>query len=126
MEPIRVPRPPKEAFNKHRPMSDLIRKQVEHFKHLEHKLPEHVRKMLPQHHIATEDDAARYIGPMTALLRSQAAPPGRPEPVAKPKRELRAAAGVSIAAAAEKPKREASTKSKAAKKSTTPRKGKKR
>jgi len=35
MEPIRVPRPPAEAFNKKRRVSDLIRAQVNHFKHVE-------------------------------------------------------------------------------------------
>jgi hypothetical protein len=71
MEPILVPGPPKAAFNKNRRMSDLIRKQIEHFKHLEEKLPPEVRATLPQHNLITEDDAARYIGPMTRLLRSR-------------------------------------------------------
>ena len=43
MEPILVPGPPKEAFRKLRPVSDLIRSQVNHFKHLEAKLPAEVR-----------------------------------------------------------------------------------
>lgn len=68
MEEIVVPGPPKEAFNKHRRVSDLIKKQVEHFKHLEHKFPPEQRAGLPQHAIATEDDAARYIAAMTRLL----------------------------------------------------------
>ncbi len=37
MEPIHVPGPPKEAFNKNRPISDLIRAQVNHLKHVEAK-----------------------------------------------------------------------------------------
>ena len=79
MEPIAVPSPPKAAFNKHRPMSDLIKKQVEHFKHVEERLPAEVRSTLPKHAIRTEDDAARYIAPMTRLLLSRqakAAPKG--------------------------------------------------
>ena len=35
MEPIHVPGPPKEAFNKNRRVSDLIRAQVNHLKHIE-------------------------------------------------------------------------------------------
>lgn len=70
MEPIRVPAPPKQAFNKHRRMSDLIRKQVHHFKHLEQKLPDEVREQIPQHHVVTENDAAQYIAAMTKLLLS--------------------------------------------------------
>ena len=34
---IHVPPPSREAFNKFRPMSDLIKSQVKHFKHLEEK-----------------------------------------------------------------------------------------
>jgi hypothetical protein len=104
MEPILVPGPPKEAFDKNRRMSDLIRKQIEHFKHLEEKLPPDVRATLPQHRIVTEDDAARYIAPMTRLLRTRAkaalaakAPIPMP-PLARPRQkdqalDLAAAAG---------------------------------
>jgi hypothetical protein len=73
MDPIHVPGPPKEAFNKNRRVSDLIRAQVNHLKHIESKLPPSLRQGIPQHPIVTEDDAARYIAPMTRLLRSQAA-----------------------------------------------------
>jgi hypothetical protein len=103
MEPILVPGPPKAAFNKNRRMSDLIRKQIEHFKHLEEKLPPEVRATLPQHNLITEDDAARYIGPMTRLLRSRttaaATPPLQmPQPPA-PGRDQQSQ-GLDLAAAA--------------------------
>jgi hypothetical protein len=71
MEPILVPGPPKQAFNKQRRMSDLIKAQVKHFKHLEEKLAPELRRSLPQHPIISEDDAARYIAPMTKLLLSR-------------------------------------------------------
>jgi hypothetical protein len=71
MEPILVPGPPKEAFNKNRRVSDLIRAQVNHLKHIEAKLPANLRQGIPQHPIVTEDDAAQYIAPMTRLLRAQ-------------------------------------------------------
>ena len=103
MEPIRVPAPPKSAFNKHRRVSDLIRKQVNHFKHLEHKLPEHLRSTIPQHHIATEDDAARYIAPMTELLLSHSLAAPQPSPAvntALKKAPTRASPALSLAAAA--------------------------
>jgi hypothetical protein len=51
-------------------MSDLIKAQVKHFKHLEEKLSQHERQAIPQHRIATENDAALYIAAMTRLLRS--------------------------------------------------------
>ena len=74
MESILVLSVPKEAFNKHRRISDLVRKQVEHFKHIEEKLPTDVRENLPQHAIITEDDAARYIAAMTTYLLSRPQP----------------------------------------------------
>jgi hypothetical protein len=106
MEPIRVPGPPKAAFNKQRPMSDLIKAQVRHFKHLEHKLAPESRTAIPQHHIITEDDAARYIAPMSRLLRSGSAASAAVAPFpAKPSAEVPPAAsqarGLSIAATAD-------------------------
>jgi len=79
MEPIPIPGVPREAFNKHRLISDLVQKQVEHFKHIEDKLPADVRAKLPQHEILTENDAARYISAMTNYLLSRP----RPKQVAK-------------------------------------------
>lgn len=80
MEPIHVLAPPKEAFNKNRRISDLIRAQINHLKHIEYKLPEGLRQAIPQHPIVTENDAALYIAAMTRLLRAQpvaaAAPDG--------------------------------------------------
>jgi hypothetical protein len=113
MEPILVPGPPKAAFNKNRRMSDLIRKQIEHFKHLEEKLPPEVRATLPQHNLITEDDAARYLGPMTRLLRSRttaaATPPLQmPQPPA-PGRDQQSQ-GLDLAAGAT-PERAAAKKS---------------
>lgn len=70
MEPIRVPAPPKSAFNKHRRMSDLIKAQVQHLKHVEEKLPVQSRAALPKHNIVSEQDAALYIAAMTRLLSS--------------------------------------------------------
>lgn len=106
MEPIRVPGPPKAAFNKQRPMSDLIKAQISHFKHLEHKLPPESRTAIPQHRIITEDDAARYIAPMSKLLLSGSATSAAVTPFdAKPRTKVPVAArklgGLSIAATAD-------------------------
>ena len=130
MEPIRVPAPPKSAFNKHRRVSDLIRKQVNHFKHLEDKLPEHLRSRIPQHHVVTEDDAARYIAPMTRLLLSQpvaAQQPSPAVPITAKKGPKAAPRTLSLAAAAEPSAKYPSPSSKARKKATgSKRKGKKK
>ena len=130
MDPIRVPAPPKEAFNKHRRVSDLIRKQVNHFKHLEHKLPEQLRAGIPQHHIVTEDDAARYIAPMTALLQSSSHEVPQPSPAATSpgKKAAKARAhSLALAAASEPPPKPLSRGSKSAKNAAgNSRKGKKK
>ena len=110
MEPIRVPHPPPEAFNKNRRVYDLIRAQVNHFKHVEQKLSAGQRQAIPQHEIGTEGEAALYIAAMTALLRGQpvaTSSPGQqpvagirlvgPQRVARPK----PADGIAIAASAE-------------------------
>jgi hypothetical protein len=102
MEPIHVPGPPKQAFNKHRRISDLIRAQIAHLKHLEQKLPAQLRQQIPQHEITTEDDAARYIAPITNLLRAQVATSSA-QPIRSAKRPtpLRVEHGLALAAAAE-------------------------
>lgn len=102
MEPILVPGPPKAAFDKNRRMSDLIRKQIAHFKHLEEKLPPEVRATLPHHALVTEDDAARYIAPMTRLLRSRTTATAGRAPIPMPQRTTarRDQPGLDIAAAA--------------------------
>jgi hypothetical protein len=70
MEVIHVPPPSKEAFHKGRPMSDLIKAQIRHFKHVEAKLSPEQQQSIPQHRITTENEAALYITAMTRLLRS--------------------------------------------------------
>jgi hypothetical protein len=106
MEPILVPRPPKEAFNKNRRVSDLIRAQVNHLKHVEFKLPAHQRHAIPQHPITTEDEAARYIASMTRMLRTSGGPVAAPAATSvKQPTPIRSAQGLDLAAAAEKSNR---------------------
>jgi hypothetical protein len=136
MDPIHVPGPPKEAFNKNRRVSDLIRAQVNHLKHIESKLPPNLRQGIPQHPIVTEDEAARYIAPMTRLLRAQAGAaaqsatassgPTLVPPVARPAaRTAPPAKGLELAASASKGKITSKRKGPATKSATTTRKGKK-
>lgn len=121
MEPIVVPAPPRQAFNKHRPISDLIRNQVEHFKHVEQKLPDDVRQKLPSHAITTEDEAASYIHAMTAYLLSRP----RPKPAAKKAVTFEPRApipspGIALAAAAAPAQKKSAKKKSASKKETPP------
>lgn len=100
---IRVPRPPKESFNKQRPVSDLIRKQVEHFRHVESKLTAAQRAGLPQGHVRTEQDAAQYIAAMTEILLASSVPitQAPTAPIVMPTRSKQEGRGLAIAAEAE-------------------------
>ncbi|MEO6816430.1 MAG: hypothetical protein ABI177_06995 [Edaphobacter sp.] len=73
MATIRVPGPPAEAFRKNRPISDLIKSQIRHFQHLEHKLRLDLPTKFSPHDLTTEGTASKYIAEMTAALRNQAA-----------------------------------------------------
>jgi len=107
MEVIPVPPTPKQAFHKGRPMSDLIKAQVKHFKHVEAKLTPEQRESIPQHRITTENEAALYITAMTRLLRSGVGErPAKPKlvPIAAKKSSPRTPAkGLAIAASASHP-----------------------
>lgn len=80
MDPIQILHPPPEAFNKNRRISDLIRAQVNHLKHLEQKLSAGQRLAIPQHGITTENEAAKYIAAMTTLLLARPAAKSSPGP----------------------------------------------
>jgi hypothetical protein len=124
MATIRVPGPPPEAFRKNRPISDLIKSQIKHFQHLEHKLHLTLPTKFSPHDLNTEAAASQYIAEMTAALRhgapsAQSAPtpirvasPPKPDttPAARsappfPIKPTRQSNGIAIAASA------ASTKS---------------
>jgi len=117
MEPIHVPRTPSQAFNKNRRVSDLIRAQTNHLKHVEEKLSPTLRQHIPQHAIVSEEDAARYIAAMTRLLRSQDSDSVAQKPVSikqpipiRSREVLDIAAGAEQAAAPSKAKRATSGK----------------
>lgn len=71
MATIRVPGPPPQAFRKNRPTSDLIKSQIKHFQHLEHKLQLNLPTKFSPHGLTTEAAAAQYIGEMTTALRNR-------------------------------------------------------
>jgi hypothetical protein len=126
MEPIHVPGPPKKAFNKNRRISDLIRAQVNHLKHVESQLPVHQRLAVAPHAITTEADAATYIASMTRLFQSKAATalkPATPFP-AKPVAPIRRAASTPISLAAGAAPKKSKAKKTTPKKATAARKAK--
>ncbi len=65
---VHVPRPSPNSLNKDRPLSSLLKNQVEHFQELENKLPALEKTALPTSSIRTEGEAAQYIRKMTAKL----------------------------------------------------------
>jgi hypothetical protein len=132
MEPIRVPRPPSQAFNKNRRVSDLIRAQTNHLKHVEEKLSPSLRQQIPHHAIVTEADAASYIAAMTHLFQAQGDSAATPSAQAstRPPTPIRPAAGLQLAASAEhagfaSPSKSASRKAPAKVKKSPSNKGKK-
>ena len=99
MATILVPAPPASAFNKNRPVSDLLRGQLRHFHHVEASLPLALRSNMGPRDVLTENGAARYIAHITNALESI-----KQVPAPIPIRRRPAAPPIAIAAAAESPK----------------------
>ena len=84
---IEVPKPPKSAWNPNRPVSTLLKSQVEHLFEAERRLPHKYKTQIYINAIKTEGEAADYIQKVTvaihrahadaAAMRSSA--PERPE-----------------------------------------------
>jgi hypothetical protein len=108
MATIQVPGPPKESFNKNRPISDLLLSQVRHFQHVEAKLDPALRTNVSPRDVLTENTAAQYIARMTNILRGRTpltAAPAGPVPVPPPAKaaakSVRRPTGIPLAAAAD-------------------------
>ena len=65
---IRIPKPPRDAFNQHRPVSELVWTQVEHLAAVVKKDIDDQRRA-----ISTEAQASAFIKKMTAILHPQGA-----------------------------------------------------
>lgn len=74
---VRVPKPPADAFNQHRPVSDLLWTQVEYLAAVVKKDIDDERRA-----IITEAQASAFIKKYTALLHPQGA---RKKPAGSPK-----------------------------------------
>jgi hypothetical protein len=114
MDVIQVPATPRKAFNKNRRMSDLIRAQIEHFHHLEQKMPAALQSGLDPDSLVTEADAARYVAHMTQALLNKPAPKKAAGPMlVKTGKSVKSAApalpreGLAIAASGNKPVKKA-------------------
>jgi hypothetical protein len=121
---IPVPKPPKSAMNPDRPLSTLLKSQVEYLQEAEFRLPVKMQTNIYINSIKTEGEAADYIRRVTEALHKAhgVEPSGHAAKMAVvPKRK--AVRGPDIAAVAEKTAKK-SKKGAVKKKSSKP-KGKK-
>ena len=68
---IKVPKPPRSALDKDRPISSLLKTQVEHLQAAEFRLPAKAQTNIYINTIKTEGEAAEYIRQVTARLHEQ-------------------------------------------------------
>jgi hypothetical protein len=120
---IKVPKPPRSAFDKNRPVSALLKNQIVHLQEAEFRLPARQQTNIYINKIKTEGEAAEYIRQVTAKLHPEGAGGVAFDIAAvgesKPARKIKAKSKSTT-----KAKAKTTTKSKAKTKST--RKGKKK
>ena len=71
MTVIRVPKTPASAMNPDRPISGLLKNQIEHLQHAEFRLPIRDQTNIYINKIKTEGEAAEYIRQVTAMLHRE-------------------------------------------------------
>jgi hypothetical protein len=90
MDPIRVPKTPARSFDKNRPPSELLLKQIEHLQWAALPASERDQKqMKAQRKPTTEGQAAKRIERLTAQILSPAGQPAGTTPPAARKRTPR-------------------------------------
>lgn len=96
MTVIKVPKPPQSAYDPNRPISALLKMQVEHLFEAETKLPTRYRSEVYINAIRTEGEAATYIRAVTEAIHQAHtdAERARRAPKRKYGLEIAAAAGV--------------------------------
>lgn len=99
---IRVPVVPDEARNPSRPVSALLKMQMEHLYQAEQRLPSKYRTDIYVNAIKTEGEAARYIRAATEAIHAAHAE------AARARRRRPAKHSFEIAAGAQKPNRKKS------------------
>jgi hypothetical protein len=67
---IHVPRPPKSAFDPSRPVSGLLKAQMEHLHQAASKLPARYHSEIYLNAIKTEGEAAKYIREVTEAIHN--------------------------------------------------------
>lgn len=115
---IKIPRPPADAIDQDRPVSSLLKMQLEHLQHAEFRLPANKQTNIYINAIKTEGEAADYIRKVTerlheahgSLLHARKAP------------RIAGRRGLDLVASAAGPSASAKSKAKRAKKKTSPQK----
>lgn len=95
MTVIKVPKPPRGAYDPNRPVSSLLKMQVEHLYGAEKRLPSRYRSEVYVNAIRTEGEAANYIRAVTEAIHEAHAEAERARRAPKRKR------GIEIAAVAD-------------------------
>jgi hypothetical protein len=120
MTVIKVPKPPQSAYDPGRPVSSLLKMQMEHLLEAEKRLPIHHHSGIYINAVKTEQEAAAYIRTVTDAIHNAHAEAEQARRA--PKRKF----GLEIAAVADE-RAERKSKSKARRnpgKKTDPRKSK--
>jgi hypothetical protein len=122
---ISVPRPPKSAYNPDRPVSALLKAQMDHLHQAERKLPLRYHSAIYINAVRTEGEAARYIRDVTEAIHAahEEAAEQRRRRVPRRKRGLEIAAVADVRAERKSaPKRKTSSAEKADKKTSSAKK----
>jgi hypothetical protein len=93
MTVIKVPTPPASAYDPNRPMSALLKMQVEHLQEAERRLPSRYRSEIYTNAIKTEGEAAKYVRAVTEAIHQAHADAERTRQAAKRKYGLEIAPG---------------------------------
>jgi len=109
---IPVPKTPKSAFNKSRPVSGLLKAHLEHLQRAEFRLPAKMQTNIYINAIKSEGEAADYIRLVTKRLH---AAHGH-EIATKPKRKAGRVAAIAAAAGRAKSRGQAAAKAKGGRK----------
>jgi hypothetical protein len=95
MTVIKVPKPPRSGYDPNRPVSSLLKMQVEHLYEAEKRLPSRYRSEIYVNAIRTEGEAANYVRAVTEAIHEAHADAERARRAPKRKR------GIEIAAVAD-------------------------
>jgi hypothetical protein len=68
---IKVPKPPRSAYDPNRPVSSLLKMQVEHLYEAEKRLPSRYRSEVYVNAIRTEGEAANYVRAVLQCIESR-------------------------------------------------------